>query len=146
MSDPFDPDQEPAVPSRGRLVWDVVAFNFKLAADGIKDLLLSPLSLAALVAGLIAGGAEPDRYFRRLLAQGRRVEHWINLFGRRHKATSDQMLEPLQRRVFEEFARQPWLNRAGTTLGRRLDSVNASIDKNRRRERDAPSEGSSNDL
>jgi hypothetical protein len=62
-------DQEPADAhvSRLQLLWDVTLFQFKLLFDGLRDLLLSPLSIISAVIGLVAGGEEPDRYFKQLL-------------------------------------------------------------------------------
>jgi len=69
--------------SRLHLLWDVVVFQFKLAADGLRDILLSPLSIISAILGLVAGGDNPYRYYRRLLRLGHKSEIWINLFGNR---------------------------------------------------------------
>lgn len=111
--------------SRLQLLWDVVIFQFKLVAEGVRDILFSPISIAAAVAGLIAGGDRPDRYFRRVLKLGRRLDHWINLFGRgRHRGTSDELVDGLKQRVFHEAQSNPWLARGGSRLNRTLDGVN----------------------
>ncbi len=125
--DPEAPELQRHHTSRLQLVWDVLVFQFKLAFDGLRDLLLSPLSIIAAVMGLLAGGDDPYRYFRRLLRFGRRSELWINLFGhRRRGGTSDDVVEPLRERVFEEARSNPWLSQAGAHLNRRLDAMNAS--------------------
>lgn len=112
--------------SRLQLVWDVLLFQFKLAFDGLRDLLLSPLSIISALMGLLAGADDPHKYFRRLLAFGRRSERWINLFGlHRDPGTSDELVESLRARVFTEAQTNPWLNRAGAHLNRTLDNVNA---------------------
>ena len=110
--------------SRLQLVWDVVIFHFKLAADGVRDILLSPISIISAIAGLVAGGDEPDRYFKKVLRLGRRSELWLNLFGHhRRGSTSDDLVKPLQQRVFSQAQTHPWLSKANRTL----DDVNASI-------------------
>jgi hypothetical protein len=65
---------------RGALLRRLVVFQIKLALDGLRDLLLSPVSVVAVVVGIVAGGDAPDRPFRRLLAFGRRTDRWIDLF------------------------------------------------------------------
>jgi hypothetical protein len=125
-----DAEDVPVHTSRLQLVWDVALFQFKLLFDGLRDLLLSPLSLVAAVAGLIAGGDDPQRYFRRLLQIGRRTEIWLNLFGHhRSKHTSDDLVAGLRERVFEEAKSNPWVERAGTRLNRGLDSINQTVRK-----------------
>ena len=63
-----------------RLLRDVLVFQGKLALDGLRDLLLSPLSLVAAVAGVIVSPADPHRFLRHLLLFGRKSDHFINLF------------------------------------------------------------------
>lgn len=67
---------------RGELVRDAVVFQLKLMADGFRDLVLMPLSLVAVLAGLVRGGNEADREFEEVLNLGRKTERWIDLFGR----------------------------------------------------------------
>ncbi len=114
--------------SRLQLVLDVFVFQFKLAADGLRDVLLSPLSLIAALMGLIAGGDDPYRYFRDLLRFGRRTEIWINLFGyRKHSGTSDELIAPIKAKVMSEAQTNPWLSKAGGELNRTLDTVGERI-------------------
>ena len=114
--------------TRLQLVLDVLAFQFKLAADGLRDVLLSPLSIIAALMGLIAGGDDPYRYFRDLLRFGRRTEVWINLFGyRKHAGTSDELIAPLKAKVMSEAQTNPWISKAGGELTRTLDTVGERI-------------------
>jgi hypothetical protein len=112
--------------SRLHLVWDVTVFQFKLAADGLRDLLLSsPLSIIAAILGLVRGGDAPDRYFRSLQRLGRRTDLWINLFGTHSRAgTSDELIRPLKDRVMSEAQANPILRKAGTRISKTLDGVN----------------------
>lgn len=66
---------------RGTLIRNSFVFQLKLMADGLRDLVLLPVSLVATVIGLLKGGDEPDREFRQVIALGRESEKWINLFG-----------------------------------------------------------------
>ena len=109
---------------RLRLLWDALVFQAKLAVDGTRDLILIPISIVATLVGLLFGGREPDRYFKRVLEWGRQSEVWINLFGHRTgEDTSDTLIEPLQKRVFDEVERNPALKKASANLNRALDQV-----------------------
>ncbi|MFT7385132.1 MAG: hypothetical protein ACI90G_002722, partial [Urechidicola sp.] len=50
-----------------RLLRDVVVFQGKLALDGLRDLLLSPLSIILALAGAVLSPTDPHRYLRRLM-------------------------------------------------------------------------------
>ena len=92
--------------TRFRLIWQVLLFQFKLAADGLRDLLLVPISLGAGILGLLAGGDQPDQYFRRLQRFGRKTDIWINLFGQyRHGLTADKLVKPLEESVYQSYRR-----------------------------------------
>jgi len=66
---------------RGTLFRNAVVFQLKLMADGLRDLVLLPVSLVATAIGLLRGGHEPEREFLRVIEVGRESEKWINLFG-----------------------------------------------------------------
>jgi len=66
---------------RGELVRHAVVFQLKLVTDGLRDLVLLPVSLVATVIGLLRGGNEPEREFNQVIHIGRQSEQWINLFG-----------------------------------------------------------------
>ena len=118
----------PPSSSRLRLLWDALVFQLKLAADGTRDLVLIPVSIGATLLGLVFGGDQPDRYLRRVLIWGRKTEIWINLFGHRHRTnTSDQLLDPIQQRVFNEMENNPKLRRASEQFDRTLDQVGAAL-------------------
>jgi hypothetical protein len=69
------------MPGRMTMVRDVAVFQLKLLADGFRDLLLVPVSIAAAIIALLGKGPKPGPEFYDLLRAGRRSEHWINLFG-----------------------------------------------------------------
>ncbi len=122
---------------RFALVFDVVVFQFKLIADSVRDLLLSPVSIVAAILGLVSGGDEPERYFERLKRFGRRSDVWINLFGTyRRGPTSDAMIEPLKDRVFAEYER-------GGALAKGAQRINAALDEANRRAAKAQPSGAS---
>lgn len=66
---------------RFRVFRDVVIFQGKLLVDGLRDVLLSPLSVGAALIDLLVPGDDGGRRFYAVLRFGRRTETWINLFG-----------------------------------------------------------------
>jgi len=67
--------------SRWQLIRDLAVFQFKLLADGLRDLIMSPVSLIAGLSGLLFFHDNPSKPFHDVLALGKRSERWINLFG-----------------------------------------------------------------
>ena len=60
---------------------DVVVFQVKLVVDGLRDVLLSPLSIFAALIDLLIPGDDGGKRFYSVVRFGRRTEQWINLFG-----------------------------------------------------------------
>ena len=55
-----------------RLVWELLVLHLKLATEAIRDIFLSPVSIIAVIAGLLAAGDEMVRPIEEsLLAQTR---------------------------------------------------------------------------
>ncbi|HEX2187982.1 MAG TPA: hypothetical protein VHG51_03740 [Longimicrobiaceae bacterium] len=73
---------DPPVPSRGALLRDVLIFQVKLGLDGLKDLVLSPASIAAAVVDFVFR----TRLFYVVLRVGERFDLWLNLFGAAQRA------------------------------------------------------------
>ncbi len=114
--------------TRFKLIWDVLLFQFKLLADGVRDLLLSPLSIGAALLGLFRGGNQPDQYFRRLQRFGRRSDVLINLFNQHRRGnTADKLVEPLEKRLTQGVAKNPWFSKQAKQVNRALDQVNRGI-------------------
>jgi hypothetical protein len=59
---------------RWELIRDLVGFQFKLALDGLRDLLLSPVSIVIAMYGLFFGGDRPGKHFYSLLHWGHKTE------------------------------------------------------------------------
>jgi len=75
-------NKEDSAPERWTLIRDVGVLQFKLLIDGLRDLLLVPLSLVAgLISLLQSKDGRPGPQFYHLLAWGKQTEIWINLFG-----------------------------------------------------------------
>lgn len=66
---------------RWRLVRDLAVFQVKLFVDGVKDLVLSPVSLVAALVGLLIHRDDPGRPFHAVLRLGHGFDRWVNLFG-----------------------------------------------------------------
>lgn len=126
-----DPHQSPPVQppaSRLQLLWDVLVFQFKLAMDGLRDVILVPVSLLAALLDFVVGGRQPGRFFSAVINFGRRTETWINLFGhQRNSTTADDIIKPIQEKVFAQAEHNPVLQKAGASLNRSLDSVGDAI-------------------
>lgn len=75
--------------SRWQLLRDVVSFQFKLAMDGLRDVLLSPISITAALVGVLTDSKDPGKYFYRLLKLGHESDRWINLFNTYDETPSD---------------------------------------------------------
>ncbi|MEX0824292.1 MAG: hypothetical protein WD001_01595 [Woeseia sp.] len=74
-----EPDTRSA---RQTLIRDAAVFQFKLVLDGLRDLLLVPVSLVGAVISLIdSKSGQPGPQFHDVLAYGKRTENWIDLFG-----------------------------------------------------------------
>jgi hypothetical protein len=67
--------------SRFPVFRDVLVFQVKLLVDGLRDLLLSPVSIFAALIDLLVPGDDGGKRFYAVVRFGRRTERWINLFG-----------------------------------------------------------------
>ncbi len=65
---------------RWTIVRDLLVFQTKLAMDGMKDLVLSPLSLLAASVDLVFPGQTPGRRFYSVMGVGERFDRWLCLF------------------------------------------------------------------
>lgn len=76
-----DPGIEVLPPGHWQVFRDLLAFQFKLALDAVRDLLLSPISIITVIAGLVSRQDNPGKHFYDLLRVGHKSDRWINLFG-----------------------------------------------------------------
>ena len=89
----------------GSLVRRTIFFQFRLAADGIRDLLLSPISVIAALLGILRPD-NPSWALDRLMMVGRRTDRWINLFEQEDQLhhqqrgqTMDDLFDQMEREV-----------------------------------------------
>lgn len=84
------PEAQNDLPDRWTLIRDVAVLQVKLLVDGLRDLILVPLSLIAGIVSLASGEkGVPGTQFYRLLGVGKQSEVWINLFGAMRNAPPD---------------------------------------------------------
>jgi len=67
--------------SRRAVVRNALVFQIKLGLDGLKDVILAPLSIAAAVLDLIQSDAKSG-HFDRVLDLGHRFDRWLDLYDR----------------------------------------------------------------
>ena len=77
----------------------LLVFQLKLAADALRDLLLSPISVVVFILDAIRKPALEDSLYLRLMLLGRESDRMINLFDEHKDAghfTVDQAVEELE--------------------------------------------------
>ena len=80
-------------------------FQVKLAADALRDVMLSPISIIAFVMDAITKPTERDSMHRKLMRLGRRSDRFINLFDEYKEAphpTIDNTIDGLETRIRRE--------------------------------------------
>lgn len=97
---------------RIELIRETAVFQVKLLVDGLRDAILIPVSIIAAMIGVLRGGPDCDREFRRVLKLGRRSERWINLFGHQRplgkdslSGSMDSILDQVETTVMEQYKR-----------------------------------------
>ena len=100
MNDSYTPERrEVAVPtfpeykSRWKLARDLGVFELKLAVDGLKDLILAPLALAAVVADMVMPAESRGVFLRAVIRMGEGFERWLNLYGRKRREDARTVLD-----------------------------------------------------
>ncbi|MEL7312089.1 MAG: hypothetical protein AAFN07_11295, partial [Pseudomonadota bacterium] len=98
MSEPIESDSEvietppTADVSKSQLIRDLVVFQIKLFIDGLRDVILIPVSFGAAILSLLKAGDKAGSEFYEVVAFGRQTEKSINLFeaADRIGTTADQ--------------------------------------------------------
>lgn len=121
---------------RGVLFRRTIVFQLKLAVDGLRDLVLLPVSMIAALIGFMRGGDEPDKELNQVMEYGRQTEEWIDLFdqhGSKEKSHSLASIDSIFTSV-EEALRQSY-KAAGTSEDAQHEideALNAAHEKARR--------------
>jgi hypothetical protein len=74
---------------RKGLLRTVVIFQFKLFVDGLRDVILVPVSIIAAALDLLSGVPSTSGNFASVMNMGRRSERYIDLFGERANRVPD---------------------------------------------------------
>lgn len=129
MNDLKSLESAASYPGRWRLLADAITFQIKLAIDGLRDLVLIPVSALGALLSLLGVRDSPLEFYN-IVRLGRRTERAINLFG---AATRDQppaqepaAVDRLAQRVEQAIAEQ--YERGGMTRSAK-DAIDQIIDK-----------------
>ena len=82
------PTTRDGVPRR-IIVRDLILFQLKLFLDGLVDVVLSPLSIAAAIVEVLFAGERRGKIFYSILRIGEKADLWLNLYGAAGRADSD---------------------------------------------------------
>jgi hypothetical protein len=70
------------------LLRDMLIFHLKLWLDGLKDVVLAPVSVGAGVLDILSGPKDGRYRLYSVLRMGERFDLWLNLFGAAREAES----------------------------------------------------------
>jgi len=129
--------QEDPKAERWALIRDIGVLQVKLLVDGLRDLILVPLSLLAGIVSLVSTqGGRPGPHFYQLMAWGKESEHWINLFAALENAPDgiegsrvlgsqdiDEIVGRLESFVKDEVKRGGVTSQAKARLDKILDAL-----------------------
>ena len=96
------PEDSKAQVTTSRALRHLIVFQLKLAADALRDLLMSPISVLVFIIDVIRKPALEDSLYLRLMLLGRKSDQVINLFDEHKDAghfTVDQAVEELEQLV-----------------------------------------------
>jgi hypothetical protein len=68
-------------------------FEVKLAVDGLKDIVLAPLALAAVVADMVMPAETRGVFLRAVIRIGEGFERWLNLYGSKRRLDDRSVLD-----------------------------------------------------
>lgn len=106
-------------PNDRTILRDLAIFQVKLLLDGLKDIVLAPLSAVAALADVLRPGNDGGKRFYAVIRMGERFDRWLNLYGAAEKAgesedgllggeraPADSMLGRIESLLFDERERQ----------------------------------------
>ena len=96
------PKDSKAEVTTSRALRHLISFQIKLAADALRDLLLSPVSVLVFVVDVIRKPTVADSLYLKLMVLGRKSDKFINLFDDHKDAghfTVDHAVDELEELV-----------------------------------------------
>jgi hypothetical protein len=69
---------------------DLMIFQLKLVIDGLKDIVLSPLSIAAAAADIVFPGRRVGHRFYFVMSVAEKFDRWLNVFGAAEQADASR--------------------------------------------------------
>lgn len=142
MNTEANADTEEQSPDRWMLIRDVAVLQVKLVFDGMRDLVLVPVSIIMAIVSLVKGGERPGPQFYDLMHLGKESEHWINLFGAAEHASKsgavadhfagrdiDAMVSQVEAFVVDEYKKGGVTAQAKDHFDKMLDSARRKANK-----------------
>jgi hypothetical protein len=77
----MDPEPAAEAPTRREILRDVAVFQVKLWVEGVKDVVLIPLSLGAALVDLVLRRRGGRGALYAVMRLGDRFEQWVDLYG-----------------------------------------------------------------
>jgi len=68
------------------LLRDLAIFQLKLFLDGLKDIILAPVSIGAAAIDLMLPGERQGHRFYAVMRMGERYDRWLSLFSAANRA------------------------------------------------------------
>ena len=81
---------------RVRTVKHLLVFQIKLLLEGIKDVVLGPLSLAAAALDVLSATEAPNRHLDTIMRLGERYENWLGLYRIGDLPEADELSQALE--------------------------------------------------
>ncbi len=107
------------------LLRDLAIFQLKLVLDGLKDIVLAPVSIVAAGLDLVFPGRKQGHRFYAVMKLGERFDRWLSLFSAANRAAGAQdglfgperadpgsMLGRIESMLFDELERPGRADRA----------------------------------
>ena len=133
-------NEHDSMPDRWTLIRDILVLQLKLLVDGLRDLILVPISLVIGVISLLKAGNASGSEFYELLRAGRRTEQWINLFGAAERVYGpsisderfpaediDAMVSRVESFLVDEYRQGGVTRQARDRLDRALESLHKMV-------------------